>query len=315
MRKWAPFAFFSTVAFAVLSGSAMAHTASPFLLPEQFDTKSDTLSFQSAITVEKFFVASNNFKTSYQVTSPDGKNSPLEAAASLKKFNVAEVATPLDGTYRIRTENSVGNKTKYALVDGRWLRVRQPRPQNAMSPAPAQPQGDKPNDAKAGDAKAVDNKTGATPAANQPPRFITEDKVPANAKIMESDNTPIAETYVSKGKPTPVPVVSNKGLELKLLSHPNELYVGESLKAQVLMDGKPVPNLEVEVFKGASSFERNAKREQPHVTTNAQGQIDVKFAQSGIYLITTAYPAPNADNTQPPATQTYTYGLTVEVAE
>ncbi len=46
-----------------------AHTASPFLLPDAFDSKADSISLQSGITVEKFFSPSRNFKTNYQVTS------------------------------------------------------------------------------------------------------------------------------------------------------------------------------------------------------------------------------------------------------
>jgi hypothetical protein len=286
---------------SVFPSLALAHTASPYLLPEAFDSKAETVSLQSAITVEKFFVPSRNFKTSYLLTAPNGDTQTIEAAAQLKRFSVAEVATPSEGTYRIRTTQAEGNTSKYALVDGRWLRVRQPRP--AMTP----PAGD----------KAADKPAEQRPAApaNQPPRFITEDKLPAGAKTLDVVNTPIAESYISKGKPSAIAAPTGKGFEVKLLSHPNELYAGEALKAQVLFDGKPVPNLEVDVFKGASGYDRNAKREQPHVKTNRNGEIEVKFDQSGIYLITTAYPEAEADNSKPPVTQTYTYGLTLEVAE
>ena len=90
-----------------------AHTMSPFLLPEVFDTKAaQSISFQSAITIEKFFVAGNNFKTSYVITEPNGQKKIINAAASLKHFNVAEFDLPQDGTYRIRTQDAVGNNGK-----------------------------------------------------------------------------------------------------------------------------------------------------------------------------------------------------------
>ncbi len=298
MRTWATLAI-----CLALPNVVLAHTASPYLLPEHFDSKTDTVSVQSAITVEKFFVPSRNFKTSYNITTPQGQHQVIDAAAALKRFNVAEFATPSEGTYRIRTENAEGNTSKYALIDGRWLRIRQPRPQNAMTPA----QGDKMAE------KTAEQRPAAP--ANQPPRFITEDKVPTDAKVMETINTPIAETYITKGKPSPIIAPVGKGLEVKLLSHPNELYVGESLKAQILFNGQPIPNLEVDVFKGASGYDRDAKREQPIVKTNVNGEIDVKFDNAGIYLITTAYPEAETDNSKPPVSQTYTYGLTVEVAK
>ncbi len=278
-----------------------AHTMSPFLLPEVFDSKAaQSISFQSAITVEKFFVPGNNFKTSYVITEPDGQQKPVTAVATLKRFNMAEFDLPKEGTYRIRTQDAVGNAGKYALIDGRWLRVRPVRT-GMQNPAPAKP------------AETATAQKAAAPT--QPPRMIAADQVPANAKTLEVPNHLIAESYVTKGKPSAIPAASKQGFEFKLLTHPNELYAGESLKAQVLVNGKPVPNLEIDVFKGASSYEPNAKREQPHVKTNAKGEVEIKFDQAGIYLITTSYPEANADATKKPATENFTYGLTVEVAE
>ena len=278
-----------------------AHSMSPFLLPEVFDTNAgQNISFQSAITIEKFFIPGINFKTTYVVTEPDGQQKPVEAAASLKRFNIAEMETTKEGTYHIRTKDAVGNAGKYALVDGRWLRVRAVRPQTT-------PQAPRPAEAVKAPAQA------AAPA--QPPRMIAADQVPANAQTLEVANHLIAETYVTKGKPTALPKLTNKGFEVKLLTHPSELYEGESLKLQALVDGKPVPNLELDVFKGASSYEPNEKREMPHVKTNAKGEAEIKFSDDGIYLITASYPEANPDNTKKPAAANYTYGLTVQVNE
>lgn len=76
-----------------------------------------------------------------------------------------------------------------------------------------------------------------------------------------------------------------------------------------------MPNLEIDVFKGASSYEPNAKCEQPHVKTNAKGEVEIKLDQAGIYLITTTYPEANENSTQKPGTKNFTYDLTVEVTE
>ena len=303
MNQWLKIALLS--ALPVVSS---AHTMSPFVLPEVFDTNaSQSISFQSAFTLEKFFVPSINFKTTYTITDPKGQQSKINPAAELKRFNIAEFDLTDEGTYRIRTDNAVGNTGKYALIDGRWLRVRAVRPQNTnmQAPKPEQP-------------KTVQNKAEAEKKANvpaQPPRMITADKVPENAQILEVKNNIIAESFVTKGKPSAVPAVTNKGFEVKFASHPNELFAGESFKAQVLHNGKPVPNLEVDVFKGASSYETSAQREQPHVKTNNKGEFEVKLDKAGIYLITTSYPEANPDNTQKPASEIYTYGLTVEVTE
>lgn len=295
MNHWLKIALLTTL--PVISH---AHTMSPYLIPEVFDTKTNNVSFQSGITVEKFYVPTANFKTDYVVTSPDGKSASVKAAANLKRFNIGEFDLPSEGTYRIRTEGAQGNATKFALVDGRWLRVRPARPMNAAAPA-----------AQAPKAPA----TAAATAPTQPPRIIAADQVPANAQILEVSNNYIAESFVTKGKPSAVPAVTNKGFELKLVTHPNQLFTGESLKAVALYNGKAIPNLEIDVFKGASSYNPNSNREQPAVKTNAKGEFEVPFKDAGIYLLTTAYPEPNPDNTKKPNAENFTYGLTVEVTE
>ena len=132
MNQWLKIALLSA-----LPAVGSAHTISPFILPEVFDTSaSQNISFQSSLTLEKFFVPSINFKTSYLLTDPKGQQIKINPAAELKRFNVAEFDLPSEGTYRIRTDNALGNSSKYALIDGRWLRIRPVRPQNANAQAP-----------------------------------------------------------------------------------------------------------------------------------------------------------------------------------
>ena len=300
MNNWLKIALLSSLPVV-----ASAHTISPFVLPEIFDTKaSQNVSFQSALTIEKFFVPSINFKTTYTITEPDGQVKSINPAASLKRFNIAEFDLPKEGTYRIRTsDDAIGNTAKYALVDGQWLRVR---PVRAAAPKADE----KPAEQKA---PVTENKKPATPTMK--PSVVAADQVPTNAKTLEVTNHIIAESFVTKAKPSKIPAVTNKGFELKLNTHPNELYAGEALKAQVLHNGKPVPNLEIDVFKGASSYDVAAKRELPHVKSNAKGEVEIKFDTAGIYLISTTYPAANPDKSKKPQSDSYIYGLTVEVVE
>ena len=301
MKSWLKIAL-----VAALPVMGHAHTASPYVLPEVFDTTSSNVTFQSAITIEKFFVASNNFKTNYVITNPKGQKTDVSPAASLKRFSIAEFDLTDEGTYRIQTKDAVGTPGKYALVDGRWLRVRPARPANAPAmPAP-----------QATATAAATAPKAATPAAPaQPPRVIAADQVPANAQILEVSNYYVAESYVTKGKPTDIPAVTNKGFELKLNQHPNNVYAGDKFKGVALINGKPIADLEVDIFKGASSYQANAKREQPHVTTNAKGEFEIEFKDAGIYLITASYPEANPDNTKKPSAENYTYSLTLEVNE
>ncbi|MFT4021978.1 MAG: DUF4198 domain-containing protein, partial [Acinetobacter sp.] len=160
MHKWTTATFF---ALATFSGAASAHTISPYILPDNFDIQTPSVSFQSAVTVEKFFVPNSNFKTSYVLTTPDGKTQNFNAAAELKRFNVAEIDTPIEGTYKIQTVNAIGNPARYALIDGRWLRVR--------PTLPSRPEGK----------NTINGQPRPTPP-NQPPRFITADQIPNGTK-------------------------------------------------------------------------------------------------------------------------------------
>jgi hypothetical protein len=297
MNHWLKIALLSSL--PVLSH---AHTVSPYILPEAFDVTTTNVSFQSATTIEKFFIPSNNFKTTYVVTQPDGQQVAVNPAAALKRFSVAEFDIAGEGTYRIQTKDAVGNSAKYALVDGRWLRVRPvrtPAPQQANAEAKA-PEAAKP--------------TAPAPSA-QPPRVINADQVPANAQIFDAKMSLIAETYITKGKPSTISAPTKKGFELKLITHPSELFAGDSLKAQVLYNGKAVPNLEFEVFKGASNLDAEKTRELPVVKANAKGEIEIPFEKAGVYLITTSFPEANPDNTKKPQAESFIYGLTVEVSE
>ncbi len=315
-RKQSGLCGFALMAALVLSGEANAHTASPFVLPDAFDTKAESISVQSGITVEKFYVPSRNFKTAYTLTTPEGQSQTVAAAATLKRFSVADLPLNEEGTYRIRTTDAEDTISKYALVNNRWLRIRAPRPALPAG-ATAKPGSVKPQEGQPMEGKPAENAMGgsAAPVAPQPPRFIAEDQIPLGAKVIEVRTTPIAESYVSKGRPTAVPATMGKGFELKLLSHPSLVFAGDTLKAQVLLDGKPLPGLDVEVFKGAGNFEPNAKREQPAQKTNTLGEVSIPFSMSGIYLITIAYPAPDEDANSPPTPQAYSYGLTLEVGE
>lgn len=301
-----------TLLFLCLGSAAFAqaHTVSPFIMPDSFVIKDAQTGIQSGITVEKFYVPSRNFKTSYQVTLPNGQQRMVEPAAALKKVSVAEFDTPVEGTYRIRTVNATGNESKYVKVDGRWLRVRPNRPAN-MSIARQPGQGEPRRENR----EATPASQAINPAASQPPRMITEDKVPAGAPVMLVKSIPVAETFISKGKPTPVAAPAKQGFELVLSTHPNEIFAGDTIKGQVMVDGKPIPNLEVEVFKGANAYDHDAKRDMPHIKTDAQGFFSTTLPTAGVYLITTAYPGNNPDATQKPADKTYQYGLTLEVGD
>ena len=67
--------------------------------------------------------------------------------------------------------------------------------------------------------------------------------VPAKADELEvSQSLGRVETFVTAGKPSAVKPVG-RGLELAPVTHPNDLYAGETATFQMLLDGQPAPDL------------------------------------------------------------------------
>ncbi len=308
-------------AAALLSSAVLlapgAYAASPFLLPDQFDidARTNSIAIQSGIAGDKFFVSSRNFKTDYQIQSPDGATSALTATATLTKFNVVETDVSKSGTYRIQTSNTALLPTRYAQIDGQWLRVMPPRP---MADKPA----DKPAATQANpDKHAEHNKppkdgvgTAKPDAPLKAPTSIRAELLPSDAKVITSNTLNSAVAYMTKGAPTALADFSGKGFEVRPVTHPSEVYVTDGLRVAVRQDGKPVAGLTLNVTRGASGYDKDAKRERPNVVTDAQGIASVRFDEPGVYLISTLYPAANPDRSVQPATEVVNFGLTVEVA-
>lgn len=109
--------------------------------------------------------------------------------------------------------------------------------------------------------------------------------VPANAqelKITQSDTR--LETFVTAGKPTTqVFKTTGRGLELVPSTHPNDLFAGEPANFQLLLDGKPAANVEVEVVPGGNRYRDQLGAFK--LNTDAEGRFAVKWPTPGMYWI------------------------------
>lgn len=107
--------------------------------------------------------------------------------------------------------------------------------------------------------------------------------VPANAQELEvSQSLGRVETFVTAGKPSTVKPVG-RGLELAPVTHPNDLFAGEEATFQMLVDGKPAAELEVNVVPGGSRY--RDKVGEIKLKTDKDGKFAVKWAQPGLYWI------------------------------
>jgi hypothetical protein len=93
------------------------------------------------------------------------------------------------------------------------------------------------------------------------------------------------ETYVTRNNvSTNALKLSEKGLELKYHSHPNELFVGESLTLSVLFNGESVgEGFSIHMVRNDTRYRNN--RETADLKTNKSGEIKIEWRKPGLYLL------------------------------
>jgi len=114
-------------------------------------------------------------------------------------------------------------------------------------------------------------------------KFAAE--VPANAQDLNViQSVSRVETFVTVGKPSPVKP-SGQGLELVLVSHPNDLVVGEKANFAFHVDGKPTAGIDVTLVVGNSRYRNDLG--EIKTTTDTKGQFSITWPQAGMYWVDT----------------------------
>ena len=107
--------------------------------------------------------------------------------------------------------------------------------------------------------------------------------VPAKADELEvSQSLGRVETFVTAGKPSALKPVG-RGLELAPVTHPNDLFTDEAATFQMLLDGKPAADLDVNVVPGGSRYRDKVGEIQ--LKTDKDGKFSLKWPQPGLYWI------------------------------
>jgi uncharacterized GH25 family protein len=90
------------------------------------------------------------------------------------------------------------------------------------------------------------------------------------------------ETFATVGEPTTEALTpTGKGLELAAVTHPNDLFAGETAQFRLLLDGQPAAGVEVTVIRGAGRY-----RDDPgemKLTTAADGLLEISWDEPGMY--------------------------------
>src|SRR3546814_717609 len=114
-------------------------------------------------------------------------------------------------------------------------------------------------------------------------KFANE--VPNNAQDLNVSITHSrVETFVTAGKPNTTALQPvGQGLELIPLTHPNDLYAGESANFRFVVDGKPAAELDVSVIPGGIRY--RGQLNEIRVKTDKDGKFSVKWPTPGMYYI------------------------------
>lgn len=142
-----------------------------------------------------------------------------------------------------------------------------------------------------------------------PKDFAT--KVPKDAKNLQvTEFSRRMETFVTSGTPSDKTLKpTKKGLELKPVTHPNDLFAGETAEFILLMNGKPAADVKVTVIAGGMRYRND--QQAIEVVTDKKGQFQITWPAAGVYWLNAQY---RDDKAKKPATQrSANYAATFEV--
>ncbi|MFO6418925.1 DUF4198 domain-containing protein [Hylemonella sp. W303a] len=92
------------------------------------------------------------------------------------------------------------------------------------------------------------------------------------------------ETIVTRGKPSAEALKpTGRGIELVAVTHPNDLFAGETATFRFLDDGKPAAGYGVTVILAGKRHQD--KLTELNLDTDKNGEIKVKWPQAGMYWV------------------------------
>ncbi|MDO6682093.1 DUF4198 domain-containing protein [Oceanobacter sp. 5_MG-2023] len=253
---------------AVLAGATLmsmqvnAHRA--WILPDVtvLSGEEPVVAFDAAVSNEifNFDHFALNVK-SVRITAPDGSMVEPENAAKARYRSTFDLTLKQEGTYRV-------------FIASQGLRARWEK---------------------------SDGKRGSYPGRGEDYTQEGFDKnVPKNAKNLKvSQYSRRLETFVTAGEPSDnANKVTGQGFEMKPVTHPTDLYVGEDATFQFLIDGKPAKGAKVTLIREGSRYRND--QEAIELTTSRQGNIQIDWPAPGRYFLEAEY---QDDDAKKPATE------------
>lgn len=134
-----------------------------------------------------------------------------------------------------------------------------------------------------------------------------------NVRTAEANNR--NEIFVTVGQPTTTLFTpTGKGIELVPVTHPNDLFAGETATFQFLLDGKPAAGLPVTVIPGGIRYRDQLG--QIDLRTGADGTVAIDWPEPGMYWLNVTTPQAEREEGAggpPPLARRASYVTTLEV--
>jgi uncharacterized GH25 family protein len=92
------------------------------------------------------------------------------------------------------------------------------------------------------------------------------------------------EVFLTSGKPSDsVLAISGAGLELRPVTHPNDLTAGSPASFVLMLDGKPASGIEVLVIPGGVRY--RDRLDEIKAVTDAAGRFSIRWPAAGMYWL------------------------------
>lgn len=115
------------------------------------------------------------------------------------------------------------------------------------------------------------------------PRAQLAAEVPAGAaELVVREAVSRVETFITVGRPSAVNTAP-QGLALEAITHPNDLYEGDTARFRFVIDGKPTADIKVELIRAGTRY--RDQLEKISLATDAAGEISHRWSAPGMYYL------------------------------
>ena len=140
-----------------------------------------------------------------------------------------------------------------------------------------------------------------------------ESAAPAGAALVDVQSVTAAEVYVTRGAPSQEALApTGKSLELKPITHPNEIFAKAPAQFELQFEGKPLSGASVTVYRAAGAYD--GKKVAADVTTDAAGRFSITPPDAGTYLALVRHRTEAPQGAETPY-RSYSYALTFEATQ